>query len=106
MGPMRPHTGFRLSGNSWHASERTSYAPPPPGTKEGHDRGAGRVSDGLNVSFPIAEASTRLRASFVGIGQLPTTILIDRRGTIRQRVVGLFAPTALAAGVRRLLGER
>lgn len=78
----------------------------------------GLVTDGSNaqavnefldehgIEFPIAQATSRLRAEFGGIPYLPTTILIDRRGMIRHRVEGLFAPPALAAAVGRLLGER
>ena len=57
------------------------------------------------VTFPIAPASAETRAAFGGIDRLPTTILIDRGGVIRHEVVGLFAPPALGAAVRRLLRE-
>lgn len=59
----------------------------------------------LEITFPIATASTAIRAAFGGVDRLPTTILIDRRGQIRHRVEGLMAPPALQAAVRRLLDE-
>lgn len=60
----------------------------------------------MEVTFPIATASRELRAAYGGIDQIPTTILIDRRGQLRHRVEGLMAPPVLRAAVLRLLDER
>jgi thiol-disulfide isomerase/thioredoxin len=71
---------------------------------DGHDEAAvNTFLEEHGITFPIAEAPSRLRAALGGIDRLPTTILIDRRGMVRHKVVGLFAPPALGAAVRRLL---
>jgi len=73
---------------------------------DGHDRKT--VDEFLaqfGITFAIAAPSSGIRTELGGIDRLPTTLLIDRKGRIRYRVVGLFAPSALTAGVRRLLGE-
>lgn len=57
------------------------------------------------ITFPIAEPPPGLRPALGGVDRLPTTIIIDRRGVIRHRVEGVFAPPALRAAVRRLLVE-
>jgi peroxiredoxin len=57
------------------------------------------------ITFPVAPASPEIRAAFGGIDRLPTTIIVDRQGMIRHQVVGLFAPPALGAAVRRLLRD-
>ena len=73
---------------------------------DGHDEEAvSRFLKEVGVTFPIAEASYGLRTRLGGIDRLPTTILVDRGGMIRHKVVGLFAPPALGAAVRRLLEE-
>ncbi len=60
----------------------------------------------MEITFPIATASSGVRAAYGGVDLLPTTILIDRRGQVRHRIEGLMAPPALRAAVRRLLDER
>jgi peroxiredoxin len=57
------------------------------------------------VTYPVALATPEARRAFGGIDALPTTFVIGRDGTVRHRVVGLFAPPALHAAVARLLRE-
>jgi thiol-disulfide isomerase/thioredoxin len=73
---------------------------------DGHDADAvNRFLEEHDITFPIARAPADLRTALGGIDRLPTTILIDRRGMIRHRVVGLFAPPAIGAAVRRFLNN-
>ena len=57
------------------------------------------------ISYPVGRATTAHRQAFGGINAIPTTFLIDKRGVVRHRVVGYFAPPALRLAVRRLLAE-
>jgi hypothetical protein len=57
------------------------------------------------VTYPVGVASRELRRAFGGITALPTTFIIDRKGVIRHRVFGFFAPPAMNAAVGRLLGD-
>lgn len=70
--------------------------------------GADRVRAYLQergVTYPVGRAGPSIRRAFGGVSALPTTFLIDRDGVVRHRVVGLFAPPALRAAVRRLVRE-
>lgn len=57
------------------------------------------------VTYPVAMADATVRRAFGGVSALPTTFVIDRDGVVRHRVVGLFAPPAMRAAVRRLAEE-
>lgn len=73
---------------------------------DGHDEDGVRgflAEEG--ITFPIAEPPPGLRPALGGVDRLPTTVIIDRRGVIRHRVEGLFAPPALDGAIRRLLAE-
>ncbi|MGD8322577.1 MAG: TlpA disulfide reductase family protein [Gemmatimonadota bacterium] len=70
--------------------------------------GEGTVRDFLrerHISYQVGRASQRARRAFGGIPGIPTTFIVDRKGVIRHRVVGYFAPPALNVAVDRLLGE-
>jgi thiol-disulfide isomerase/thioredoxin len=58
------------------------------------------------ITYPVSRATAAEERAFGGIGGIPTTFVLDRRGMIRYRVVGYFAPPALEAAVSRLLDER
>lgn len=58
-----------------------------------------------DYTYPIARATYEQRRAFGGIRGIPTTFVIDRRGVVRHRVIGYFAPPALRAAVRRLVEE-
>lgn len=71
-----------------------------------HDRAAVETFlQERGITFPIAPAPPEIRAALGGIDRLPTTVIVDRQGMIRHQVVGLFAPPALGAAVRRLLRD-
>ena len=60
----------------------------------------------ISMNTPTTKAAlvTRdIEAAFGGVRGYPTSILIDRDGTIRHRVVGPIAPATLEPAVRRLL---
>jgi len=57
------------------------------------------------VTYAVGMAPAPLRRSFGGVSALPTTFILDRDGVIQHRVLGFFAPPAMRAAVRRLLGE-
>ncbi|HZD04533.1 MAG TPA: TlpA disulfide reductase family protein [Longimicrobiales bacterium] len=57
------------------------------------------------VTYPVAMADGAVRRAFGGVNALPTTFIIDREGMVRHRVVGLFAPPAMKAAVKRLVEE-
>jgi peroxiredoxin len=58
-----------------------------------------------HVTYPVGRVTEPLRRAFGGIAGIPTTFVIDRRGIVRHRVVGYFAPPALEASVSRLLAD-
>lgn len=73
---------------------------------DAHDRSAvDAFLEERGITFPIAAATNQVRIDYGGVDRLPTTVVIDRSGRIRHEVVGLFAPPALGATVRRLLRE-
>jgi thiol-disulfide isomerase/thioredoxin len=57
------------------------------------------------ITYPVGRATPEHRRVFGGIPGIPTTFLIDRSGVVRHRVVGYFAPPALAAAVGRLVED-
>lgn len=59
--------------------------------------------DERGITYPVARADRATRAAFGGITGIPTTVLLDRDGRIRHRVVGYFVPPAMDAAVGRLL---
>ena len=64
-----------------------------------------RYLDREGLDFPVAMAGPGHRRAVGGRAGVPTTLLSDRRGRVRHRVYGLFAPPALGAAVGRLLDE-
>jgi thiol-disulfide isomerase/thioredoxin len=47
-----------------------------------------RFTRKIGVHYPLAVASDDLKLKFGGIEGLPTTMLYDRQGTLRQKVIG------------------
>ncbi|HSH45801.1 MAG TPA: TlpA disulfide reductase family protein, partial [Longimicrobiales bacterium] len=64
-----------------------------------------RFLDERDLTFPVAMASGTVVRDFGGARVLPTSVLIDRQGRIRQRVTGIFAEPTLRMAVNRLLDE-
>jgi hypothetical protein len=63
-------------------------------------RDAGR----LGLKYPIAMASETVLDLYGPIRAIPTTIIIDRRGNIARRVVGLIDGETIDECVREVLG--
>jgi len=57
----------------------------------------------IGVRYPLAVAPDDLKQKFGGIDGLPTTMLYDRRGILRQRVVGFEYTEVIEAAVKPLL---
>ena len=57
------------------------------------------------ITYPVGRATQEQRSAFGGIPGIPTTFIVDRRGLLRHKVVGYFAPPALDLAVSRLLKE-
>lgn len=57
------------------------------------------------ITYPVGRATREQRLAFGGVRGIPTTLVVDRRGQVRHRVLGYFAPPAMGAAVRRLLAE-
>ena len=57
----------------------------------------------LGVRYPLAVAPDDLRQKFGGIEGLPTTMLFDRKGILRYKVIGFEYTDAVGAKLRPLL---
>jgi hypothetical protein len=57
------------------------------------------------ITYPVAIVDQGVEASFGGVRGIPTSVLLDREGLIRHRVVGPLAPATLELAVRRLLAR-
>jgi len=57
----------------------------------------------IGVRYPLAVATDDLKQRFGGIEGLPTTMLYDREGVLRQKVVGFEYTAAIERDLRPLL---
>jgi thiol-disulfide isomerase/thioredoxin len=57
----------------------------------------------MGVRYPLAVASDDLKQKFGGIEGLPTTLLYDRKGILREKIIGFEYPDALEAALKPLL---
>jgi thiol-disulfide isomerase/thioredoxin len=57
----------------------------------------------LGVHYPLAIASHDLKQSFGGIEGLPTTLLYDRQGILREKVIGFEYTDAFERDLKPLL---
>jgi thiol-disulfide isomerase/thioredoxin len=57
----------------------------------------------IGVHYPLAVATEDLKQKFGGIEGLPTTMLYDRHGVLRQKVVGFEYTTTIESEVKPLL---
>ena len=57
----------------------------------------------LGIHYPLIVASDDLKAKFGGILGLPTTMLFDRQGILRKKVVGFEYTDAFEADLKPLL---
>jgi hypothetical protein len=57
----------------------------------------------IGVRYPLAVAPDDLKQKFGGIKGLPTTMLYDRQGILRQKVVGFECTGVIESAVKPLL---
>jgi hypothetical protein len=57
----------------------------------------------IGVRYPLAIADDDLKQKFGGIEGLPTTMLYDRRGILRKKVIGFEYTDAFEADLKTLL---
>jgi cytochrome c biogenesis protein CcmG, thiol:disulfide interchange protein DsbE len=57
----------------------------------------------IGVRYPLALASDELKQRFGGIEGLPTTMLYDRQGILRKKVIGFEYAETFEADLKRLL---
>src|SRR5437879_10951672 len=57
----------------------------------------------LGVHYPLAVATDDLKQKFGGIDGLPTTLLYDREGILRQKVIGFEYTDAIELEMKRIL---
>src|SRR5579864_5964161 len=57
----------------------------------------------LGVTYPLAVASADLKQKFGGIEGLPTTMLYDRNGVLRKKVIGFEYTDAFESALKTLL---
>ena len=57
----------------------------------------------IGVRYPLATASDDLKQKFGGIEGLPTTLLYDRQGILRKKIVGFEYTDAVEAALKPLL---
>ncbi len=57
----------------------------------------------IGVRYPLATASDDLKQKFGGIDGLPTTMLYDRQGVLRKKIIGFEYTDAVEAALKPLL---
>ena len=57
----------------------------------------------IGVRYPLAVATDDLRQKFGGIEGLPTTMIYDRHGVLRTRVIGFEYTDAIEADLKKVL---
>jgi thiol-disulfide isomerase/thioredoxin len=57
----------------------------------------------IGVRYPLAVASDELKQKFGGIEGLPTTLLYDRQGVLRKKVIGFEYTEAFESALKLLL---
>jgi len=62
-----------------------------------------RFAKKIGVYYPLAVATDDLKQKFGGIEGLPTTLLYDRQGILRNKVIGFEYPQTFEAELGKLL---
>lgn len=63
-----------------------------------------KFANRIGVRYPLVVATGDLVRKFGGIEGLPTTLLYDRRGILRDKIVGFEYTNVIEAKLKRLLG--
>ena len=58
---------------------------------------------GIGVHYPLAVATDSLKEKFGGIEGLPTTMIYDRHGVLRMKVIGFEYTDNIESVVKQLL---
>ena len=58
------------------------------------------------ITYPISIVGAEVIAALGGVRGYPTSVLIDRDGRVRHRVMGPIGPVTLEPAIRRALSER
>jgi hypothetical protein len=59
----------------------------------------------LGIRYPLAVATDDLKRKFGGIEGLPATMLYDRHGILRKKIIGFEYPSVIEAAVKALLRQ-
>ena len=62
-----------------------------------------RFAKKIGVRYPLAVATEQLKQKFGGIEGLPTTLLYDRRGILRKKIIGFEYTDAVEKELTALL---
>ncbi len=62
-----------------------------------------RFARKIGVHYPLAVASDELKLKFGGVEGLPTTMLYDRSGILRQKIIGFEYTEAVESDLKPLL---
>lgn len=57
----------------------------------------------IGVSYPLAVATDEIKQKFGGIQGLPTTMLYDRNGVLREKIIGFEYTNVIEAKLKSLL---
>jgi hypothetical protein len=57
----------------------------------------------IGVHYPLAVAADELKQKFGGIEGLPTTLLYDRKGILREKVIGFEYTNVIESELKPLL---
>jgi hypothetical protein len=59
----------------------------------------------IGARYPLAVAADDLKQKFGGIEGLPTTMLYDRNGILRQKIVGFEYPDVVESEIKPLISS-
>ena len=65
-----------------------------------------RFANRIGVRYPLVVATLKLRQAFGGIQGLPATMLYDRKGILRKKVVGYEYTSVFETEIRQLLDNK
>jgi len=67
-----------------------------------HDgyRGPGRLRERIGVRYPLAIAADDLKQKFGGVEGLPTTLIYDCKGILRNKVVGFIYTDVIESEIK------